>query len=279
MDLLCFGESLYDIFPDKERIGGAPLNVALTSSLLGLDTKIITAIGNDTRGDRLLLFLKKHNLGDFVQTNSHPTGTVKVTMDGTNHHFVIQDNTAYDFIAPFIDKKAKILYLGTLAQRHRASRQTAHQLLQQHQTVFFDPNLRPNTPWQKSFEQTMPHVTILKISDNEEKVIANTLDTNNLPSLLFSTYPLEQLIITKAEQGATLYLRDGTHLTTPGIKTQVKDTVGAGDAFCAAYIYSYLDNKSPKDCLDFANTLAAKITEIAGAQPNSITIKPNIDIQ
>ena len=48
--IVCFGETLWDIFPNGKRIGGAPLNVALRLHSLGNKVNIISRIGNDQDG-------------------------------------------------------------------------------------------------------------------------------------------------------------------------------------------------------------------------------------
>ena len=45
--VLCFGEALWDNFPNYNEIGGAPLNVALHLKKLGIDTQFISRIGDD----------------------------------------------------------------------------------------------------------------------------------------------------------------------------------------------------------------------------------------
>ena len=52
--IVCFGETLWDIFPDKKVIGGAPLNVALRLHSLGDQVSIISSVGNDVDGENLL---------------------------------------------------------------------------------------------------------------------------------------------------------------------------------------------------------------------------------
>ena len=49
-----FGEILYDIFPNSEKIGGAPLNVASRLSTNGIDTTMISSVGQDEKGKNLL---------------------------------------------------------------------------------------------------------------------------------------------------------------------------------------------------------------------------------
>ena len=45
--VLCFGEDLWDNFPEYKEIGGAPLNVAFHLKKLGIDTQFITRVGRD----------------------------------------------------------------------------------------------------------------------------------------------------------------------------------------------------------------------------------------
>jgi fructokinase len=52
MNFLSFGEILYDVFPDKKTLGGAPLNVSAHLAKLGAEGAIVSAIGNDELGER-----------------------------------------------------------------------------------------------------------------------------------------------------------------------------------------------------------------------------------
>lgn len=50
----CFGEILWDVLPDGPQPGGAPLNVAYHLNKLGMDSSLITRIGNDENGQKLV---------------------------------------------------------------------------------------------------------------------------------------------------------------------------------------------------------------------------------
>ena len=47
MDLIAFGELLWDVFDDKRLIGGAPFNVATHAARLGIETALVSAVGAD----------------------------------------------------------------------------------------------------------------------------------------------------------------------------------------------------------------------------------------
>lgn len=59
IDVVCFGEVLWDIFPNHEKIGGAPLNVATRLQSLENTISVISRVGADSYGDKILDFLRK----------------------------------------------------------------------------------------------------------------------------------------------------------------------------------------------------------------------------
>ena len=67
--IACFGEVLFDVFPTHRKIGGAPLNVGLRMASLGIDTQIISRIGQDEIGNELL---------DFVSQNGVSTDSIQI---------------------------------------------------------------------------------------------------------------------------------------------------------------------------------------------------------
>ena len=57
--IICFGEILWDILPEREVPGGAPMNVAYHLNQLGHATALFTRVGIDDRGKALLKILHK----------------------------------------------------------------------------------------------------------------------------------------------------------------------------------------------------------------------------
>ena len=67
--VICFGEVLWDVFPDGEKIGGAPLNVALRLNELGISSAIVSKIGEDDLGNRLLAFITRPEFEHRIYAN------------------------------------------------------------------------------------------------------------------------------------------------------------------------------------------------------------------
>ena len=51
--ILSIGEILWDIFPDKKILGGAPANFVFHARQFGSDSTLFTALGNDQQGVEL----------------------------------------------------------------------------------------------------------------------------------------------------------------------------------------------------------------------------------
>ena len=81
--VICFGEILWDVFPGGEKIGGAPLNVALRLKSLGIATTIVSKIGKDQLGKRLIDFIHQQGIGtEYIQQDAQfETGKVNVSLD------------------------------------------------------------------------------------------------------------------------------------------------------------------------------------------------------
>ncbi len=60
--IVCFGEVLWDIFPEGSRAGGAPFNVAYNVHKMDIDVKMLSKIGKDELGEKLTDKIKSWEL-------------------------------------------------------------------------------------------------------------------------------------------------------------------------------------------------------------------------
>ena len=134
--VLLFGEILIDRFPDRDVLGGAPLNVACHLHAFGCAPILVSRIGQDAEGARLLQTMESAGLSTHgIQLDSvYPTGVVAVHLGAEGHRFNIVPNQAYDHIHPRLARMAalaanpKMVYFGTLAQRADSHRALRHML-------------------------------------------------------------------------------------------------------------------------------------------------------
>ena len=82
-NIVCFGEVLWDVFPDHKKIGGAPLNVGIRLQSLDNKVAIISSIGEDKKGKKIVRFIKKQGVAvnDIQVEGRLKTGKVMVTLN------------------------------------------------------------------------------------------------------------------------------------------------------------------------------------------------------
>lgn len=284
MNALCFGEVLWDVIQGNEHLGGAPFNLAAHLTRNGLRSRIITRIGDDDRGRRVLTRMRElHVDTEFVQVDpERPTGTVTVELDaGGQPTFTIHEGVAWDAIqvpdalvsalrtAPPPD----VFCFGTLAQRCAVSRASLRAVLEAVKAaqVFYDVNLRQSYYTWETIRNSLQAATIAKLNSDEAVVLSRALFGEDLPVAHFARrllrdFDLTVAIVTQGGEGCEVYSSDdGVQL--PGIPVAVSDAVGAGDAFGAGFLARYLEGDSLRGCAEFANRLGTYVASQPGAIP------------
>lgn len=285
--VVCFGEMLWDCFPDHEIPGGAPMNVALHLKQLGLDVNMISRLGKDTYGDKLLDFVKGYglNTSEIQLDETHPTGTVTVdNKDPENIKYTINSPAAWDYVAltdsnSLTINQADAFIFGSLGVRNQASWDTLYHLIHSPVLKIFDINLRAPYFDFEQIEIILGYTDILKINEDELLLVADyfhmalpedrsdmIMIAEAVSSYLSLHFPIQMVCVTLGSKGAMIY-KNGKIFKHPGYKVQVEDTVGAGDAFLSGFVKSYLDGKNNQEILDFACALGAFVATKKGGTP------------
>lgn len=275
---VCFGEVLWDIFPDKARIGGAPLNVASRLSTSGVQTEIISKVGKDEKGEQLLAYLQENKVGtkNIKSDAAHPTGMVNVSLNSSRSATYEIAYSAWDKIeltGEMINtvEQADVFIYGSLASRDEVSRNTLFQLLQNAKFKIFDINLRPPHYKKNVLNDLLKNADFIKFNDDELYEISAMLESpynsleQNLHFIAKNT-PAKMICVTKGSHGAVL-LKDEKLYYNSGYKIKVKDTVGAGDSFLAALIAKLLKKEDPQTALNYACAVGALVAGHEGANP------------
>lgn len=279
MKITCFGEVLWDLFPDYKKIGGAPLNVALRLHTMAIESSLITKVGNDQSGKDILSYVKERGLSTetFQLDHKYPTGEVKVTLDqeGTAT-YTINRPVAWDFIdleANLIKEvtQSDAVVFGSLASRNEHSYATLVSLLDKSKYNVLDANLRPPHYDPSLLLVLMKKAHFIKLNDEEldEVCVLFEIKTNSFEEQVktLSKYTNTTTIcVTKGGKGAALY-HDNTFYNNNGYKIKVVDTVGAGDSFLATLIAELLKKVGPQESLDKACAIGAMVAGSTGANP------------
>lgn len=272
--LYCFGEVLWDLFPSGAKPGGAPMNVAIHAQNLGLESAVISAIGEDELGQNLLDILQERGVNTaFITTNEHPTGTVTVdTSNPSEVRYTIDEPSAWDFISTreVSWEQGDLLLHGSLATRNNQSYESLKALRAKASMRVFDLNLRKPYIDQIRILELLAGTEIVKVNEEEYALLAKWLHFDANPELGFEAlherFDTQELILTRGSQGA-LWVNNLGVLQSKVFPVAVKDTVGAGDSFLAAMLFGISHLLEPQQTVDYAAALGAMVASKEGANP------------
>lgn len=276
--VVCIGEVLWDSLPHGMFLGGAPLNVAVNLTNLGIDTYMISAVGKDELGQETLSEIQKRGLNtSSIQINEHLTGLVEVELDDRGvPSYVIHEGRAWDYIEATEGIKtvltsADFVVFGSLSLRNEISASSIKELLLDFKGFkILDVNFRKPFYSKHLIEQLLGHADLLKVNDEEIEEIAEWFGLESeynasIPKLC-EMFGIKQAIITLGEEGSAFYT-NGKFYHHQRFDVNVVDTVGAGDAFLSGVIYSLINKKTPMELLQFANAMGAYVAGSKGATP------------
>ena len=278
--ILAYGEILWDILPDKTILGGAPFNFAYRANSLGDEGLFASSLGLDELGESALEHLSKLGMdSSLLQRNPEfPTGTVDVSFD-ENHmpDYVINPGVAYDHIKLSRDlltaaAGVDCLCFGTLIQRAEESRKTLYAMIEEaHGALrFLDINLRKDCYSRETIVYSMEKAGILKLNDDEVLKLREILGIpgGTFPGFceyMIDEFSLDKVLITFGDSGAFARSSEGEEVYVPGYQIILADSLGAGDAFSAAFVHSLLKGRSLKEACNLGNALGALVSTTHGA--------------
>lgn len=280
--VVVLGEILWDILGESRRLGGAPLNFAAHARSLGHPVSLISALGADAAGRDAAERIAELDLDtSLLQTTSRfATGTAEVRLgsDGSAV-FEIARPAAYDAVelsAGEIEalrvRSPAWCYYGTLFAATPPGRRALEQLLYSLTGTrkLYDLNLRPGADAPELVEALLAHADVVKLNDHERDFVR---ENTGLPSDLEAfcravseRYGLCAVSVTLGERGCAM-LVDGEYIEAPAPKVIVADTVGAGDAFAAAFMHGLSCGLAVDAIASLANRIAAHVASRAGSLP------------
>ncbi|OWK72292.1 carbohydrate kinase [Pedobacter sp. AJM] len=277
--VISIGEILWDVFPEGKKAGGSSMNVALNLHKQGINSKLISAVGDDESGKELIRFLNdQHFESDLIQFNNLPTSTVEVKLDAQHQAtYTIVEPVAWDAIelseeAVAAVKDADALVYCSLTCRNEKSRNTISSLLKHAKLKIFDINLRSPFFTIETLKVLLAEADILKVNEHElvylKHELALTGNTDEqLLKQLSHTFNINIICLTVGDKGAYV-LQENRLYHHKGYQVKVEDTVGAGDAFLGTFIASYLKGYPIDTTLDRACKIGAFVASQPGANPD-----------
>jgi fructokinase len=277
-EILCVGEVLWDALPAGLFLGGAPFNAACHLRAAGRAVSMVSRVGSDQLGQEVIRRCPWYGVGtELLQIDQQlPTGLVRATIDEAgNAEYEIVEPAAWDAIAltEVLEERAaaaRAIVFGSLAQRAATTRQTIERLWQSEALMVFDVNLRPPYEDREIVRSSLQRANVVKLSESELTRIAEWFalkgDLRQQVEAIAETFDCEIVCVTRGREGAALW-NDGRWTEQSGYDVEVRDTVGAGDAFLAMLLTGLLEGADDRVILRHANLIGAYVATQFGAVP------------
>jgi fructokinase len=224
--------------------GGSPLNVAVGLARLGIDTTLLTQVGDDELG-RLV---RAHVLDSDVTLHQasvvadHPTSTATAHLDERGAASYVFD-LHWTLQPQGLPAEATALHVGSIGAALRPGRDSILGLIEQARNadllVTFDPNARPAfTPdadraWQ-DVREVAAAATLVKMSDEDLHFLRAGATAEEVARQLLGD-TTRMVVVTFGGHKAVAFSERG-FAEVPAHAAAVVDTVGAGDSFMAALL-------------------------------------------
>lgn len=308
--VVCLGEVLYDwLCPEPgaslarattfvRSPGGAPANVAVGLSRLGVPTGFLGRVSTDAWGASLLELL--------ISEGVDARHVIRDSRAGTRMAYVLLDEAGERHLAAFTHgdcadarlthadvrpeqfDDAYILYAGSLLQSHPESAQAVDRAMglaqEEGAIVVYDPNYRPVLwPDPAAAREAIAHAAeradVLKLGAEELAFLMEEPDLEAAARMAQERFLPALLVVTDGPRGC-FYVRDADEGHVPSLEIMPVDPTGAGDAFVAGLLsglvpllaegegreaIATLEASALRRILARANALGALVTTRTGA--------------
>jgi sugar/nucleoside kinase (ribokinase family) len=270
-----FGDKVpYESVTVIPAVGNSP-NAVVSSARLGLNSAIITHIGDDKHGKDCLESLKKEKvITDYVVTEKDKI---------TNYHYVLWYNvdrtilikhTKFDYEFPKI-KEANWVYLSSMAENSLEYHDEILKYLQSYPNtkLAFQPGtfqIKFGTDALKNIYQR----TEIFFCNVEEAEIILKIKSKDIITLSKGIQALgpKIVVISDGPKGAYLYLNNELwHIPIyPDIAPPL-DRTGAGDAFSSTFVAALALGKTPLEAFTWGPINSMAVVQEVGAQKGLLT--------
>lgn len=245
--ILIAGEALTDIVVDadggrREHPGGSPLNVAVALARLGHDAHLLTAIGDDARGDAIRAHLDESGV-QLTPASVRPgrTSTAEAVLDAHGAATYTFDLT-WDPDTAGLPEAPDAVHTSSIAAVLEPGATTLSALLRSARgssTISYDPNARPTLMGapedvRARIEENIALSDVVKASDEDVAWLYGTEDVEDVAASWRDLGP-SLTVLTRGGDGAVAFSASGRVQVAP-VQVEVVDTVGAGDTFSAGIL-------------------------------------------
>lgn len=251
--------------------GGSPANVCANLKWLGIDARLVSCVGTDSLGDFLIQQIERIGITSehIHRSKNYPTSVVLVGRSRATPDFIAyrSADTQIGEIDEKLVTESTIVHTCAFAL---SKNPTQHNVLDalslavsQHKLISVDWNYAPSL-WESDghlvFQKVISMHPLLKVSiDDVQRFTHLSLSIEEGKSFL-QKFPVKALCFTCGKDGVWYKSIDDNEWNfEPALAVEdVKDTTGAGDAFWAGFLASWLKEETMAECVKNGVAIAGK---------------------
>ncbi len=294
-DVICVGVLLADVITKQvEKItargmlglvesislysGGCGLNACVDIAKIGSKVALVGMVGEDGFGNFLVSELMRYgvDISGLKRSTDYHTSASVVLVDGTGERTFLHSTgangkfTDADIDYSILDFSDYVFVSGTMLMPSFDGAPTARFLKEckkRGKTTFLDTAWDDTGSWMKKLEEALPYIDYFMPSIAEATELTGGLTKPEEIAKFFFDRGVQHMVIKLGSDGC--YLQENKD--QPGVilpiyrNVQAVDTTGAGDSFCAGFIYGITHGMSYVESGRFANAVGAHCVSAVGS--------------
>lgn len=260
----------HDIEKPFIQTGGGATNSAVSLSRLGLNTAVITKIGEDNSGYAIKKTLNEEKVSTKLIQTDNNLGTAMsyiISKEEDRTVFVYRGASENIKLNNFNEIKTKWLYITGLSGN---SIQMLKELLVYANKKGIKVAMNPGSK-ELELKSLYKYVNILLLNKEEAEIISNKSDTVSIIKYLKTLGP-KTIAITNGSDSVFVYENNYLYSAKP-YKVKVTSTLGAGDAFCSGFVASIIKDQSIQDAIKLGLLNCSSVIQHLGAKTGLLNYK------
>jgi sugar/nucleoside kinase (ribokinase family) len=243
---------------------GSPANVGFSCATLGLNVGIVGTLGTDELALKYKSKMMRYEITNLMNVVPGDSGLCLtfVTPDG-ERSFWGKMNAAENHNFNWVNRRTKIVHTSGYELSSSPEKILNYLEREKNRGAKISIDLADD----KSCKQLRPHIhKILKLTDilfSSLEEYSAALD-NEFTSFTNHPYQHEILFMKYGSDGSEVFTNNESKYV-PILNVPIKNLNGAGDAYAAGAIVTYLKNGSPLECATEGTKIAAKVIQLNGS--------------
>lgn len=266
------GEDVY-VTPVKSEVGGCAINVSNILRQYGVQHDLLSPVGNGPNGQIIKDYLEKYEYKTLIKSEEGDNGwTLCLVEDNGERTFMTLSGIEkqwkkkwfqnvnfdeYDYVYTTgysLEADSSAIVLEKLEEAYKS----------RSFNIIFDPSPRIKHYTNNNIERILALNPILHCNEDEVKHLSQKNDP--VTGALAVNQKTNKPVIITLGGGGVLYVEDQNYNKQLKVeKTDIIDTIGAGDSHTAGFIAGLIDGKSVEDSCRQGNFVARKVVQSEGA--------------